>query len=104
MFSTCSLSNAQQGATPPILKQSLLTQKPMRKKPASHLNYDISKHFPNMVMVSVSIFNSYLTQHDVGFFKKDIKVDHTLELAKILPFRLHHQTSVANKSHGGGYG
>lgn len=61
-------------------------------------------------MVSVSIFNSYLTQHDVGFLnqvsiriKKDIKVDH-IELAKILPFRLHHQTSVANKSHGGGYG
>lgn len=64
-----------------------------------------------MFMVSVSIFNSYLTQHDVEFLnqvsiriKKDIKVDHTLELSKILPFRLHHQTSVANKSHGGGYG
>lgn len=32
VFSTCSLSNAQQGATPLILKQSLLTQKPMREK------------------------------------------------------------------------
>lgn len=32
VFSTCSLSNAQQGATTLILKQSLLTQKPMREK------------------------------------------------------------------------
>ena len=64
---TCISSNDHQGVTTLVAKRNLLVYKSLRKNSTSHMIYYLSKHFPNVFMVSITSFMSTSIQQDVHF-------------------------------------